>query len=438
MNGPPRSGTGARPSPGVLEGLSRVEKGELSPCAWARLCRERIAARDGEVAAWAYLPEAGAQPDPACEGRIADAPALHGMPFGVKDVIDVAGMPTACNSPAMAGFVPDLDAVAVARLRAAGAIPVGKTVTTEFAFMRPGPTRNPHDLSRTPGGSSSGSAAAVADGHVPVALATQTGGSTIRPAAYCGVVGYKPPFGTVPLAGLRILDPAMDTIGLHAGSVEDLARVATVLEARPREPRVPGDQTFLLAGLGEGPGSDGFNVDFLAACGDRLRRSGARVEAVPAPFDRRRLDGCHRTIMSAAVARGFERLYAERRDLLSEELVRFIERGRRHDSVELADAHAFVERVREAIGTMCGREAVLLWPAATGEAPVGIAATGDSSLNRPWSLLGYGAMTVPAGTGPAGMPLGLQLIDPRPGAPLLFSAAFAAELALPPRPPVFT
>lgn len=411
--------------PGVVEGLRRVAGRELDPLLWQAACLDRIAARDPLVMAWAHVvDETSLEPTLQSVRGV-----LHGLPIGVKDVIDVAAMPTGCGSPAMDGFVADADAAAVARLKAAGAVVLGKTVTTEFAFMRAGPTRNPLDPARTPGGSSSGSAAAVADGHVPVALTTQTGGSTIRPAAYCGIVGYKPPVGTVPLAGLRILDPNMDTIGLHARSVADIARVASVLEARPREPNPAERVNILVTGLGQGPGADMSNTHFLMRCGARLRESGASVVDIELPFDRATLDDCHRTIMSAAVARSFADLFETKRDLLSTELCAFIERGRRHGNDELADARARVERAREAIGRVCGHDSVLIWPSATGEAPIGLAATGDSSLNRPWSLLGYGVMTVPAGAGPAGMPLGLQIIDPQPGAPLLFAAAFAAETA---------
>lgn len=427
MNPVVRALTDAPSTPGVEEGLARLRAGTLSAAAWAGTCRNRIAARDGDVMAWAHLADDDAMPAAADAG--ADLP-LFGLPFGVKDVIDVAGMPTGCNSPTMAGFIAASDAAAVARLRAAGAVPIGKTVTTEFAFIRPGPTRNPLDPTRTPGGSSSGSAAAVADGQAPVALATQTGGSAIRPAAYCGIVGYKPPLGTVPLAGLRILDPNMDTIGIHARSVADVAAVATVMEGRPRQAGGRTAVTLVTMGLGEGPGAEAINAAFLEACAASLRASGASVVEAGLPFDRARLDVCHRTLMSAAVARGFDTLYREQRESLSNELVQFIERGRRHTAVELADARAHVERVREAIDGICGRDAVLLWPAATGEAPVGLHTTGDSSLNRPWSLLGYGVMTVPAAVGPAGMPLGLQIIDPQPGAPLLFEAAAAAESVL--------
>lgn len=411
--------------PGVVEGLRRVAEQELDPLLWQAACLDRIAARDPAIMAWTHVVDE-ASLGPALQPATG---VLHGLPVGVKDVIDVAAMPTGCGSPAMEGFVADGDAAAVARLKAAGAVMLGKTVTTEFAFMRPGPTRNPLDPARTPGGSSSGSAAAVADGHVPVALTTQTGGSTIRPAAYCGIVGYKPPLGTVPLAGLRILDPNMDTIGLHARSVSDVAQVASILEARPREPNPTERANFLVAGLGQGPGADMSNTHFLMRCGARLRESGASVVDIELPFDRAALDDCHRTIMSAAVARSFRELFETKRDLLSDELCAFIERGRQHGSDELADARGLVERVRAAIGRVCGQDSVLLWPSATGEAPIGLATTGDSSLNRPWSLLGYGVMTVPAGSGPAGMPLGLQIIDPQPGAPLLFAAAFAAETA---------
>lgn len=413
------------PAPGVRDGLAALGAGRMSAQDWIDACHARIAACEAQTRAWAHLPAPEALPG-------ARPGALHGLPVGVKDVIDVAGMPTRCNSPIEARTGPvRADAAAVRRLRAAGAVMLGKTVTTEYAFARPGPTRNPLDPARTPGGSSSGSAAAVAEGHVPVALATQTGGSTIRPAAFCGIVGYKPPFGTVPLGGLRVLDPAMDTIGLHARSLRDLAPVASVLEARPRraEP-AKAPPRFVALGLGAmGPGADGA-LDVPGRVAPLLRAAGASVTraALPAPF--RGIDAAHRTLMSAAVARSFARIHARHAAHLSDSLRAFIERGQRETTAALARARACVAEAHAALARLAPAGSLLLWPAAPGEAPVGLESTGDSLLNRPWSLLGYGVVTLPAGLGPAGMPLGLQIIDPAPGAPHLFAAAAFAEAVL--------
>jgi amidase len=211
------------------EAARRIAAGRLTASALVDALLARIALRDPQVAAWAFLdPEQARAAARARDGERPRGP-LHGVPIGIKDVIATADQPTACNSPIYAGHRPAADAVGVERLRRAGAIILGKTVTTEFAFMRPGPTRHPRDPARTPGGSSSGSAAAVADRMVPVALGTQTGGSTIRPAAFCGIVGYKPAFGLFPTGGVKYLAPSLDTIGVMARDLDDIALISAVL-----------------------------------------------------------------------------------------------------------------------------------------------------------------------------------------------------------------
>jgi Asp-tRNA(Asn)/Glu-tRNA(Gln) amidotransferase A subunit family amidase len=323
--------------------------------------------------------------------------------------------------------VATVSSAAVARLEAAGAIVIGKTVTTEYAFMAPGPTTNPHDPSRTPGGSSSGSAAAVADFQVPVALATQTGGSTIRPAAFCGIVGYKPPFGRVPAKGLALLAPSLDVIGLHARSVADIALVASVMESASRAVSPGAPPRFVLFDLTQ----EDISVDtrtMMAKAGETLRRGGGMVCESPPPASFNALDRAHRIIMSVEVARSFASRYAMRRGDLSDDLAAFIERGQAVTGDELAAAHAAVAAAREDLYVL-GAD-ILLTPAAAGEAPVGLHSTGSAAFNRLWSLLHVGAMTVPAGLGANRLPLGLQLVDPLPGAPNLFTAAALAERVL--------
>src|SRR5262245_13012537 len=229
MNVRPESAAGLS----ATAALAQRFDGRLSARSWMDACLARIEAREPAIKAWVSLDPERARAAAARIDAASAAGALSGLPIGVKDVIDVGGWPTGCNSPLEAGRVATATATVVQRLEAAGAVVVGKTVTTEYAFTEPGPTRNPHDPARTPGGSASGSAAAVADFHVPVALTTQTGGSTIRPAAYCGIVGYKPPYGWMPSEGLHYLAPSLDTIGLHARAVSDIARVAAVMEERP-------------------------------------------------------------------------------------------------------------------------------------------------------------------------------------------------------------
>ena len=426
MIDPPAGLAGA----GACEVLERRRAGRVAAADWVAACVARIGERDAALRAWVRVDAAGA----LAAARALDAEPqpgpLAGLPFGVKDVIDVAGLPTGCNSPTRAAHVAAAHAACVARLVAAGAVVLGKTVTTEFAFVEPGPTRNPHDPARTPGGSSSGSAAAVADHHVPVALTTQTGGSTIRPAAYCGIVGYKPPYGRVPTEGLVYLAPSLDVIGLHARSVADAARVAEVLEARPRPAQPAVAPRFVALSL---PGLRACDPSALAAFRAGLRRlahAGASVRDAGLPEEVERLDDAHRTVMSVEVARSFEALIAADGARLSASLRAFVERGRATSGDALAAAQAVIARVRQALHAFAADGEVLLTPAATGEAPVGLHATGDSVLNRPFSLLQVGVVTVPAGTGLAGLPLGLQIADPHPAADRLFGAAAFAEAVL--------
>jgi len=408
----------------AVDALAQRDAGHLSARAWLDACLDRIDEREPTVQAWVSR-------DPERSRAAADridaepkAGPLSGLPIGVKDVIDVAGWPTGCNSPLEAGRIADVTAKAVERLEAAGAVVVGKTVTTEYAFTEPGPTRNPHDLTRTPGGSSSGSAAAVADFHVPIALGTQTGGSVIRPAAYCGIVGYKPPYGWVPSAGLHYLAPSLDTIGLHARTVADIARVAAIMEDRVLASTPWEAPRFAL--LRPAPAeTEPAMIEAIAGTVRILRAAGANVRDTDLPAFSAELDVPHRVIMVADVARSFSSLDAAQRARLSGSLRAFIARGERITGDELAAAHAVVARTKAGLAAYSGE--ILIGPPTAGEAPRGLASTGSAIFNRLWSLLHVGAMTVPVATGPNGMPLGLQLVDPAPGGENLISAAAFVE-----------
>ncbi len=412
----------------AVDGIAAVRQGTLDPRIWIDALLERAQARDPCVHAWTQTAK-DRQRRLARVGAVDRSLPLAGLPVGVKDVIDAAGWPTQCNSPIEAGRIATSSAAAVARLEAAGAVVIGKTVTTEYAFMAPGPTTNPHDPSRTPGGSSSGSAASVADFQVPVALTAQTGGSTIRPAAFCGIVGYKPPFGRVPTWGLALLAPSIDAIGIHARDVADIALVAAIMEAVPRETEIGWPRSFLVLEPTEAEGIAPEIRTMLADAAEGLRRAGGNVQWATRPASFLALDTVHRVIMSVEVARNFAERYAMRRADLSDSLAAFIERGQATSAQELADAHAAVAVARTDLHAL-GDAGILLTPAAPGEAPVGLNSTGNAALNRLWSLLHVGVMTVPAGLGANGMPLGLQLVDPLPGAPNLFPAAAFAERAL--------
>jgi Asp-tRNA(Asn)/Glu-tRNA(Gln) amidotransferase A subunit family amidase len=408
----------------AVDGLAQRAAGRLSARAWLDACLARIGEREPTVQAWVSLNPGRAS---TAADRVDAAPAagpLAGLPVGVKDVIDVAGWPTGCNSSLEAGRIANVTAKVVQRLEAAGAVVVGKTVTTEYAFTEPGPTRNPHDLTRTPGGSSSGSAAAVADFQVPIALTTQTGGSTIRPAAYCGIVGYKPPYGWMPSEGLHYLAPSLDTIGLHARTVADIARVAAIMEDRVLASASSESPRFALLR----PASAETEPAMMQAIADAvrtLRAAGANVREADLPAFSAELDAAHRVIMAAEVARSFSSFDAGRRADLSESLRAFIERGERVTGDELAAAHAVVARAKAELSAFSGE--ILIGPPAPGEAPAGLASTGSSIFNRPWSLLHVGAMTVPVATGPNGMPLGLQLVESTPDGQNLMSAAAFVE-----------
>lgn len=410
---------------GVVSGLADIADGTSTPLHWINSCFERIAQREPEVAAWAHLDRQG-----AAERAGDSSGPLKGLPVGVKDVIDVAGLPTGCNSPIEAGRVATDNASAVQRLVDAGAVVLGKTVTTEYAFMAPGPTRNPHNLEHTPGGSSSGSAAAVADGHVPVALTTQTGGSTIRPAAYCGIVGYKPPFGTVPNEGLKLLAPSLDTIGLHARSVADVAAVATVMEAHKRSVDAISGPKFAVIHLPVEAARNDVNTGLVCDAADCLSGAGASVRELDAPGVFEELDTAHRTIMAPQVARAFADIHRSRREMLSDSLRDFIEQGQNTTDQAISRAHACVARAHMAVHSLTTPGEILLCPAADGEALWGLDFTGSALFCRPWTLLQYACITVPAGTGPTGMPLGLQLVDPSAGGDALFGSAGFAESVL--------
>ncbi len=371
-----------------------------------------IDSREREIGAWAWLDHASA----LAQARTLDsAPArgaLHGMAIGVKDVIDTADMPTEYNSPIYAGHRPAQDAEVVRRLRAAGAIILGKTVTTEFAFMAPGRTRNPHDLSCTPGGSSSGSAAAVAAAMVPVALTTQTGGSTIRPAAFCGVIGYKPAFGRYPVAGLKHLSPSLDTIGLHARDLDDLARVSAVLAGdtgaavavAPMRPRI------VLSRTHHDHEAEPQALKRLEDAVASMRRAGAEVREISLPALFADIEPLHRVIMAKETAQMFVPEWANARQQLSSDLAAFIAQGIAYTDAEVAAARLRVADGKRLMDSLLADDELLLMPPAAGEAPVGLASTGNAAFNRLWTMLGVPCITLPAGRGVRGLPLGVQLI----------------------------
>ena len=416
----------------ALEAAAEIAAGRLTSEALVRACLERIAEREDSVGAWAFL-----DPDLALgEARRRDAErprgALHGVPFGVKDIIATHDMPTEYGSPIYAGHRPGFDASCVALARAAGMVVLGKTVTTEFAMRSPGKTRNPHNLAHTPGGSSSGSAAAVADMMVPLAIGTQTAGSVIRPASYCGCVGFKPTFGRVARAGVKPLSESLDTVGVMARSVADAATFAAVLEGQPvpffspraapprlavcRTPAWPDAQPETEAALWETV--------------SRLARAGAEVTETELPkvFD------------EAPEAQGILQNYEAYRsltweierhpDALSQALRDYIAPGA--DCPR--DGYDWARRVqancRAQVWPLFDGIDALLTPAAPGEAPRDLSATGSPAFNRIWTMLGVPCVTVPGLKGPRGLPVGIQLVGPAGRAAATLACAHWAHRAL--------
>jgi amidase len=362
---------------------------------------------------------------------------LHGIPIGVKDIFDTHDMPTTYGSPIYAGHRPAVDAASVAIAQRQGMLPLGKLVTTEFAAWPPGPTVNPHDVSRTPGGSSSGSAAAVAAGMVPVAFATQTTGSIIRPAAFCGVVGYKPSHGTLPATGAKAISESFDTVGLIAGTVADAALVVGALAGRSLEPppELPVPRLGICTTHEWGAASPETTALF-DALPELLARSGARPTEVSLPGVFAGLAADQGTIWTFEIARCLADEHLRHRDLIREPLRRMLDEGA---AMPVSEYDAARERLREAsatLGSVFHEIDALLVPAAPGEAPP-VAATGDPIFNRVWSALGVPAVTVPAGVGPSGMPLGVQLVGPPRHDARVLAAAAWVEKALAPADRVF-
>lgn len=392
-----------------------IAAGRLTSETLTRACLERIAERDDSVRAWTFL-----DPDLAlAAARAADrSPArgpLHGVPVGLKDIIDTYDMPTACNSPIWAGRRPYADAACAALIRAAGGVILGKTVTTEFANRYPGPTRNPHNPARTPGGSSSGSAAAVADFHVPLALATQTGGSTIRPAAFCGIVGYKASFGEMSRVGVFQQSGSLDTLGLHARCAEDIARLRAVLLRVPFAHPVPVSSPPRLAvcRTPEWNQASGAARTAFDSAVQALRAAGAETAEIVLPDalfgDWQRT---HLHIVSFETARNLAHERHRHGELLSEDLAS----GWIADGLNLP-LEAYVAAQRRADSMRAWAEEALarydaaLTLSAPDEAPEGLGYTGNSVFNALWTLLYTPSLTLPCGTGPAGLPLGLQLVS---------------------------
>ncbi|MGH8736173.1 MAG: amidase [Burkholderiales bacterium] len=416
---------------GALEAAAAIREGQISSVELVDSCLARIDEVEDRIQAWAFLDPAHAreQARAADEARSRGRPvgALHGVPVGIKDIIDTADMPTEDGTPLHAGRRPQKDATVVSLLRAAGAVILGKTVTTEFAVYAPGKTRNPHDLERTPGGSSSGSAAAVAAEMVPLAVGTQTNGSIIRPASYCGVVGYKPTHGLVSRTGILHQSWVLDHVGVVARSLPDVALLAQELMAfdgsdqdmRPR-PR-PQLVDFVSRPLPIAPRFafvktpmwDEASADTHAAFLELVESLGDQATEVTLPEPFADGVGLHRLILESDLALSFRPEYDRGADQLSSTLRQMLERGEHHLAVDYNRAVARIAVYKAALDDVFHEMHAILTPAAVGEAPRGLESTGSPMFSTLWTLCGLPCVTVPLMQGADGMPLGVQLVGPR-------------------------
>jgi Asp-tRNA(Asn)/Glu-tRNA(Gln) amidotransferase A subunit family amidase len=422
-----RGSSPSRAGDTVAELARSLDDGSTTVELVARAFLERIDADDPRVRAWVYVdPEAVLARARELDrvGPARRGPS-HGIPLGVKDIFDTHDMPTAYGSPIHAGHRPTVDAASVAIARRSGMLPLGKLVTTEFAAWPPGPTVNPHDVTRTPGGSSSGSAAAVAAGMVPVAFATQTTGSIIRPAAFCGVVGYKPTHGTLPTSGVKAISESFDTVGVIARTVADAALVVAGLSGRSLEP--PPEPPAPRLGIcltHEWPTASPETVALFDALPELLTRAGARPTRVALPEVFAELAVVQGTIWTFEIARCLADEHRRYRELIREPLRGMLDEGA---AMPVSEYDASCGRLRECsarLGAVFDGVDALLVPAAPGEAPE-VATTGDPIFNRAWSALGVPAVAVPAGLGPSGLPLGVQIVGPpRQDARVLACAAW--------------
>jgi Asp-tRNA(Asn)/Glu-tRNA(Gln) amidotransferase A subunit family amidase len=411
--------------------INALRDGAVSAEEVVESCLARIEAVEPNIGAWAFLdPEharnqARARDEARADGR--PLGPLHGIPVAVKDIFDTADMPTEDGTVLHAGRRPHEDSTAVALLRQAGAVIMGKTVTTELAMFHPGKTRNPHDPERTPGGSSSGSAAAVAAGMVPLAIGTQTNGSLIRPASFCGVVGYKPTHGLISRSGVLSLSRTLDHVGVFAGSVADAALLAQVMmaydagdadmrpQARAELSRIATEEPPLPPKLGfaKTPVWDQAEEDTQAAFAELMEvlgDSAAEVE-LPPVFDN--AVALHRTIQDAEIAVNLAPEYEKGRDRLSPRLCEIIEHGQQVPAADYIRALARITLLNLSLDDIFKSYDAILTPAAPGEAPRDLGITGNPVFCTAWSLLGTPAITLPLLHGANGMPIGVQLVGLR-------------------------
>jgi Asp-tRNA(Asn)/Glu-tRNA(Gln) amidotransferase A subunit family amidase len=416
----------------ALDLARRVEANELTPVGVIDLCAAAISAREDDVGAFTHLDIEGARAHARNNAEKLRAAPLRGLAVGLKDIYDTADMPTQYGSAAYKGHRPAADATPVTMLRRAGSVVIGKTVTTEFAHQQTGKTRNPHNLEHTPGGSSSGSAAAVAAGMVPIATGSQTAGSVIRPAAYCGVAGFKPSYKLIPTIGVKCYSWSLDTVGLYGAGVADVAFATAAMTGRdlrvdraaPAAPRVALMRTHIWADASP----DMQNA--IETTARALEAAGASVKEVALPPLLEDAWRAHKTIIlfEASLSYAFE--YDNKRDLLGPKTVSMLDEASTVSIDTYDTARRTTKRARLALADLMGDFDVILTPSAPGAAPHGIGATGVASFNLLWTLMGTPCVNVPGLSDAAGMPLGVQIVGRFGRDRAALEAAFFAERAL--------
>ncbi len=410
----------------ATEIVAAINAGETTCEAVARACLERIQLREPKVQAWQYLDREQALGQAIALDKSGRRGPLIGVPFGIKDIIDTSDMPTEYGSPIYKGNQPKNEAACVALGRQAGGLLMGKTVTTEFANRHPGKTMNPFDPARTPGGSSSGSAAAVGDCMVPLAIGTQTTGSTIRPASYCGVFGYRPTWGDLRLSGVREAAGSLDTLGLLARSLADIALYRDVLLGVTPQ-AVPEHTGALRVGFCRThvwPEVEPHTQQLLEDAAQKLARAGMQVRDVDLPADFERLMDTHLALSSFEFARNFTHEIEHHREMISATLrENRLKSGLACSFERYREARAFAAECRRAFAAVVADYDVLLTASATGEAPVGLNATGNANNCLIWTTLHVPSVTMPVFKGPHGLPVGAQIIGKADNDRALFAAA---------------
>jgi len=413
----------------ALQLARRIESGELNPRAVIDMCAEAIAAREKEVGAFVALDLVAAR-RAADDPQLASLP-LRGLPVGVKDIFDTADLPTEYGSPIYAGFQPRADAAAVALTRRAGGIVIGKTATTEFATMVPAGTRNPHNLAHTPGGSSSGSCAAVAAAMVPIAFGTQTAGSVIRPAAFCGVAGFKPSYRLIPMPGVKDVAWHLDTAGVFGAGVADVAFVTAAILDRdlrvdrsaPAAPRIALTRTHLW------PQASEAMQQALEQAARAAEKAGAKVADLTLPPILEEAYAAQFVIQDYETFRSRAYEYDQHRDRLGKELRQSLDAAASITADAYDSARRTAKRARQVLADTMTAHDVILTPSALGAAPHGLSSTGNPMFNRLWTLMGPPCVNVP-GFSENGLPLGIQIVGRFGRDRLALEAALFVERAI--------